>query len=147
MIIILKPRRHSRLWREEEKREEKTPLLRRGHPHFLGRSASSTERRGSSGPRLQKPAVRHRGAELSGGGSTSLTRPSILDLPRWTKPSSPQETALFASGGRAGARKTKGLCPLSEWCFVSRRCSVLWFVQLLQNPLSFVPFPKTLSLA
>ena len=60
-----------------------------------------------------------------GGESTSLNptfypRPS----PRWAKPSTPRETALFASGGRAGARKTEGLGPLSDWCFVSRRYSV-----------------------
>ena len=66
--------------RKREEREEKAPLLRRGHPHLLGRSASAGRFR-SSGPRLQT-CGRHRGAELSGGGSTSLTRPSILDLPR-----------------------------------------------------------------
>ena len=141
MIIILKPRRHSRLWEEEEKKREKRKrrCCGGGTPTFWGvlllLDGSGVRGHGC------KPAVRHRGAELSGGGSTSLTRPSILDLPRWTKPSHPPETALFASGGRAGARKTKGLCPLSEWRFVSRRCSVLWFVQLLQKPPVLCAFP------
>ena len=143
MIIILKPRRHSRLWREEEKREERreNAAAAAGAPTLLGAFYFFYGTAREFGATVAPPCVQHRGAELSGGGSTSLTRPSILDLPRWTKPSNPQETALFASGGRAGARKTKGLCPLSEWRFVSRRCSVLWFVQLLQKPPVLCAFP------
>ena len=120
MIIILKPRRHSRLWEEEEKKREKRKrrYCGGGTPTFWGvlllLDGSGVRGHGC------KPEE-HRGAELSGGGSTSLN-PTFYPRP------SPMDEAIKSPGDgtfrerrEGGSAKNKGTVSLERvaFCFPS----------------------------
>ena len=80
MIIILNPVDTLGFGKRKRRERRESAAAAAGAPTPSGAFCFCWTVR-SSGPRLQT-CGRHRGAELSGGGSTSLTRPSILDLPR-----------------------------------------------------------------